>query len=72
MGESIVLRAFAAMTLGGFGNIGGAAIGSILMGIVENLVGFYLWFPLKEIVAYLVIVGVLLLKPEGMFGSRKF
>jgi branched-chain amino acid transport system permease protein len=72
MGESIVLRAFAAMTLGGFGNIGGAAIGSILMGIVENLVGFYIWFPLKEIVAYLVIVGVLLVKPEGMFGSRKF
>lgn len=72
MGESIVLRAFAAMTLGGFGNIGGAAIGSILMGIVENLVGFYIWFPLKEIVAYLVIVGVLLIKPEGILGSRKF
>lgn len=72
MGESIVLRSFAAMTLGGFGNIGGAAIGSILMGVVENLVGFYIWFPLKEIVAYLVIVGVLLIKPEGLLGARKF
>jgi branched-chain amino acid transport system permease protein len=72
MGESIILRAFAAMTLGGFGNIGGAAIGGILMGILENLAGFYIWFPLKEIVAYVVIVGVLLIKPEGMFGSRKF
>ncbi len=72
MGESIVLRAFAAMTLGGFGNIGGAAIGGILMGILENFAGFYIWFPLKEIVAYIVIVGVLLIRPEGMFGSRKF
>ena len=60
------------MTLGGFGNIGGAAIGGILMGVIENLVGFYIWFPLKEIVAYVVIVGVLLIKPEGILGSRKF
>jgi branched-chain amino acid transport system permease protein len=67
-----VLRAFAAMTLGGFGNIGGAALGGILMGIIENLVGFYIWFPLKEIVAYIVIVAVLLFKPEGILGSRKF
>jgi branched-chain amino acid transport system permease protein len=72
MGESIILRAFAAMTLGGFGNIGGAAIGGILMGIVENIVGFYIWFPLKEIVAYVVIMVVLLIKPEGILGARKF
>lgn len=72
MGEAIILRAFAAMTLGGFGNIGGAALGGILMGLIENLVGFYIWFPLKEIVAYIVIVGVLLIKPEGILGSRKF
>ena len=42
------------------------------MGVIENLVGFYIWFPLKEIVAYIVIVGVLLIRPEGMFGARKF
>ena len=72
MGESVLLRAFAAMTLGGFGNIGGAAIGGILMGIVENFVGYYLWSPLKEIVAYIVIVGVLIFKPTGILGVRKF
>jgi branched-chain amino acid transport system permease protein len=72
MGESIILRAFAAMTLGGFGNIGGAAVGGILMGIVENFVGYYFWSPLKEIVAYIVIVGVLIFKPTGIFGTRKF
>jgi len=72
MGESITLRAFAAMTLGGFGNIGGAAIGGILMGILESFTGFFIWSPLKEIVAYIVIVGVLLIKPTGILGSKQF
>lgn len=72
MGESFLIRAFAAMTLGGFGNIGGAAIGGLLMGILENLAGFYIWTPLKEIVAYLVIVLVLLIRPTGILGARKF
>ena len=72
MGEAFLLRAFAAMTLGGFGNIGGAAIGGIIMGVVENLVGLYIWTPLKEIVAYVVIVLVLVFKPTGILGARKF
>jgi branched-subunit amino acid ABC-type transport system permease component len=42
------------------------------MGIVENFVGYYFWSPLKEIVAYIVIVGVLIFKPTGIFGTRKF
>lgn len=72
VGESFLLRAFAAMTLGGFGNIGGAAVGGLIMGLVENLVGLYIWTPLKEIVAYVVIVFVLLIKPTGIMGVRKF
>ncbi len=72
MGAGFLLRAFAAMTLGGFGNIGGAAIGGIIMGIIENLVGLYIWTSLKEIVAYVVIVLVLIIKPTGIMGVRKF
>ena len=72
VGESFLLRAFAAMTLGGFGNIAGAALGGLIMGLVENLVGLYIWTPLREIVAYVVIVFVLLLKPTGIMGVRKF
>jgi branched-chain amino acid transport system permease protein len=72
MGESITLRAFAAMTLGGFGNIGGAAIGGVLMGILESFAGFLIWSPLKEIVAYIVIVGVLLVRPTGILGTKQF
>lgn len=72
VGESFLLRAFAAMTLGGFGNIGGAAVGGILMGLVENLVAFYIWTPLREVVAYVVIVLVLLIKPAGIMGARRF
>jgi len=72
MGDSYLLRAFAAMTLGGFGNIGGAAIGAVIMGIVENLAGFYIWTPIKEIIAFLVIIAVLIFKPTGILGVRKF
>lgn len=72
LGDTILLRAFAAMTLGGFGNIGGAAIGGIIIGIVENLVSFYAWSPLREIVAYIIIVIVLIIKPTGILGVRKF
>lgn len=72
MGEGFLLRAFAAMTLGGFGNIGGAAIGGIIMGLVENLVGLYIWTPLREVIAYIVIIVILLFKPTGILGVRKF
>jgi branched-chain amino acid transport system permease protein len=72
MGEGFLLRAFAAMTLGGFGNIGGAAIGGIIIGLVENLVALYIWTPLREVVAYIAIVAILLLKPTGILGVKKF
>jgi len=71
VGESLLLRSFAALVLGGFGNILGAAIGGILIGIVENMVAFYIWSSLREIVAYIVIVFVLLIKPTGILGVRK-
>ena len=71
MGEAVLLRAFAAMTLGGFGNIGGAAIGGIMMGLIENLAGLYIWTPLREIIAYIVIAVILTFKPTGILGTRK-
>lgn len=71
VGEGFLLRSFAALVLGGFGNILGAAISGILIGIIENMVALYIWSPLREIVAYIVIVVVLLIKPTGIFGVRE-
>jgi branched-chain amino acid transport system permease protein len=69
MGATMLIRAFAAMTLGGFGSLGGAVVGGLILGVIENLVGGYLSSALVEIAAYLVIIIVLLLRPQGLLGE---
>jgi branched-subunit amino acid ABC-type transport system permease component len=69
MGGDILIKAFAAMTLGGFGSIAGALIGGILMGIIENLAAFYISTTLREISAFFIIIVILLIKPTGIMGS---
>ncbi|MYZ46253.1 branched-chain amino acid ABC transporter permease [Propylenella binzhouense] len=71
MGALILIKAFAAMTLGGFGNLGGAVVGGLLIGILEQLSGGYLSTALIDIFAYLVIIAVLLIRPAGLFGIRE-
>lgn len=68
MGSSVLLKAFAAMTLGGFGSIPGVLIGGLLMGVIENLTAFYISSALREISAFSVIILILLFKPTGIMG----
>ncbi len=63
-----LIRAFAAMTLGGFGSFAGAVVGGFILGVSELLVGAYISSKLIDITAYLIIIGVLLIKPSGLFG----
>jgi len=69
MGGTMLIRAFAAMCLGGFGSLPGAIVGGLALGILENLVGGYVSSSLVEITAYLVIVIVLVVRPQGIFGE---
>jgi branched-chain amino acid transport system permease protein len=69
MGEHMLIRAFAAMTLGGFGSLIGAVIGGFALGVIENLMGGYVSSSLVDVAAYLVIIVVLLLRPSGLFGE---
>jgi branched-chain amino acid transport system permease protein len=68
MGAEVLIRAFAAMTLGGFGNLGGAVAGGLLMGVLEQLAGGYVSTAMIDIASYIVIIVVLLLRPAGLFG----
>jgi branched-chain amino acid transport system permease protein len=71
MMSGILIYAFASATLGGFTSPGGAVLGGLLVGVIENLVGTYVWFigtELKLTVALAVILVVLLVKPSGLFG----
>lgn len=64
----IVFKAFPAAILGGMMSIPGAIIGGLIIGIVEALAGFYLPEGFKDVAAYVVLLVVLVLKPEGIFG----
>jgi branched-chain amino acid transport system permease protein len=68
MGGGILIKAFAAMTLGGFGHLGGAVVGGLAIGVMEQLAGGYISTALIDIFAFLVILAVLLIRPNGLFG----
>ena len=70
LAAATLIRAFAAMTLGGFGSFLGAAVGGMLLGLSELLVGAYISSKLIDITAYLIIIGVLLIRPSGLFGRQ--
>lgn len=69
LGATFLIRGFAAMTLGGFGSLGGAVVGGLLLGVSEQYFGAYINSALIDITAYLVIVAVLVIRPAGLFGK---
>jgi len=69
MGSTMLIRAFAAMCLGGFGSLPGAVVGGMTLGILENLVGGFLSSALVDITSYLLIVIVLIARPQGLLGE---
>ncbi|MDZ4253896.1 MAG: branched-chain amino acid ABC transporter permease [Sulfuritalea sp.] len=64
------LKAFPAAVVGGFGSIPGALVGGLVIGIVESLAGFYLPEGVKDIAAYVVVLVMLVIKPNGLFGEN--
>ncbi|MBI2769700.1 MAG: branched-chain amino acid ABC transporter permease [Burkholderiales bacterium] len=65
----ILLYAFAGALLGGIDSPGGAVLGGFIVGVLENVVGMYLGTELKLTVALVLIVGVLVVRPSGLFGK---
>ncbi|MDP2133564.1 MAG: branched-chain amino acid ABC transporter permease, partial [Sulfuritalea sp.] len=64
------LKAFPAAVVGGFGSIPGALVGGLIIGIVESLAGFYLPEGVKDIAAYIVVLVMLVIRPNGLFGEN--
>ncbi|MCA0244378.1 MAG: branched-chain amino acid ABC transporter permease [Proteobacteria bacterium] len=65
----IGLKAFPAAVVGGFGSLPGAIVGGLIIGVVEALSGFYLPEGFKDIAAYVVVLLMLMVKPNGLFGE---
>ena len=68
MGYLMLLKAFAAAVVGGFGSLPGAIVGGIIVGITENLGAAYISASHKDIYAFLLLILVLMFKPSGLFG----
>ena len=65
----IGLKAFPAAVVGGFGSLPGAIVGGLVIGIVEAFAGFYLPDGFKDTAPYIVVLLMLMLKPNGLFGD---
>jgi branched-chain amino acid transport system permease protein len=70
MGATIALKAFAATIIGGFGDVAGAIIGGLALGVVETFGAAYVSVPYKDGFAFLVLVAFLIFRPQGIFGER--
>ena len=65
----IGLKAFPAAVVGGFGSLPGAIVGGLIIGVVESLAGVYLPEGFKDVAAYVMVLAMLVLKPNGIFGE---
>ena len=71
VGIALALKGFAAAMLGGMGNPKGALVGGILLGIIEALTAGYLSSQYKDAAAFIVILLVLFIMPQGLFGAKQ-
>lgn len=70
VGLAFALKGFAAAMLGGMGNPKGALVGGFLLGVLEGLTAGYISSQYKDAAAFIVILGVLFLLPQGLFGRK--
>ena len=65
----IGVKAFAGAILGGFGSIPGAIVGGMLLGVIENLSGYFFNAGIKQVSTYILLILVLVVRPAGLFGA---
>jgi branched-chain amino acid transport system permease protein len=70
MGWTYGLKAFTATILGGIGNIPGAMIGGLLLGLMESLFAGYVSGAWKDVFVFVILIAVLLWRPTGLLGEK--
>jgi branched-chain amino acid transport system permease protein len=65
----IVVNGFTAAVVGGFGSMPGAVLGGMLLGVIENLAPLYLPSSIRYAVPFLLLIGILIVRPSGLLGS---
>lgn len=70
VGESLAVKGFAVLILGGLGSIPGAIVGGLILGVSEAMAAGFISSAYKDVIAFLVMIVVLLFRPEGLLGKR--
>jgi len=68
MGTGVLIKAFAAAVVGGFGSLPGAVLGGLLVGVIESLGAGYISGSYKDVYAFVLLITVLMVKPSGILG----
>lgn len=71
MGAMPTLKAFAITILGGMGSIRGAIFGGFILGVAETLGGNYVSMEYKNSIGFVIVILVLLIIPQGLFGKKE-
>ncbi len=71
MMDDVLIKGYVAAVFGGLYSIPGAVVGALMIGVTENLAGGYLGFQYKTATAFVMIVALLALRPQGLFGIQK-
>jgi branched-chain amino acid transport system permease protein len=69
-GVDLIIIAFVVVVLGGMDNIAGAMLGGLIIGVAQTFTGFFWSVELKDVVALILFIVILLLRPQGLFGQR--
>ena len=70
MGVGVLMKCFAVIVMGGRGNMRGAIISAMIIGVVESLTTQYISLAFKDVFAFVALIMVLIFKPEGLFGRK--
>ena len=70
IGIPVILKSFAIVIVGGMGSLAGALWCSLLIGVSENLVAAYIASELSDLLAFALLLAILFLRPQGLFGRR--
>jgi branched-chain amino acid transport system permease protein len=68
VGVDLIITAFVVVVLGGMGSVAGAVVGGLIIGVAQTLTGFYLSVEFKDVIALLLFIVILLVRPQGLFG----
>lgn len=69
MGSDVVFKSFAVVIIGGMGNLSGAMLAGLLLGVAESMAGGVLGAAYRDGIGFVLMIGMLLLRPQGLFGK---